>query len=108
MRGIGQSFSHYSITEKIGKGVMGEVFRAKDQKLGRDVAIKVLPEEFAMDADRVARLQREAGSRGFLNDPDIPAIYGLEETGGTTFLVLELVEKEMRAIRMEMGPIPVE
>ena len=57
---IGQSLSHYSIVEKIGKGGMGEVFRAKDQKLGRDVAIKVLPEEFARDPDRIARFEREA------------------------------------------------
>ena len=105
---IGQNLSHYSITEKIGKGGMGEVFRAKDQKLGRDVAIKVLPEEFARDADRVARFQREAKLLASLNHPNIAAIYGLEESGGTNFLVLELVEGDTLADRIKAGPIPVE
>ena len=105
---IGQSLSHYSIVEKIGKGGMGEVFRAKDQKLGRDVAIKVLPEEFARDADRVARFQREAKLLASLNHPNIAAIYGLEESGGTNFLVLELVEGDTLADRIKAGAIPVE
>jgi eukaryotic-like serine/threonine-protein kinase len=105
---IGQSLSHYSIVEKIGKGGMGEVFRAKDQKLGRDVAIKVLPEEFAKDADRVARFQREAKLLASLNHPNIAAIHGLEESGGTNFLVLELVEGETLAGQIKRGPIPVE
>jgi Tol biopolymer transport system component len=105
---IGQNLSHYSITGKIGKGGMGEVFRAKDQKLGRDVAIKVLPEEFARDSDRVARFQREAKLLASLNHPNIAAIYGLEESGGTNFLVLELVEGETLADQIKKGPIPVE
>src|SRR5512135_1663542 len=105
---IGQSLSHYSITEKIGKGGMGEVFQAKDQKLGRDVAIKVLPEEFARDPDRVARFQREAKLLASLNHANIAAIYGLEESGGTNFLVLELVEGATLADRIKQGPIPVE
>jgi serine/threonine protein kinase len=84
---IGQNLSHYSITGKICKGDMGEVFRAKDQKLGRDVAIKVLPEEFARDTDRVARFQREAKLLASLNHPSIAAIYGLEESDGMHFLV---------------------
>jgi serine/threonine protein kinase len=105
---IGQNLSHYSITGKTGKGGMGEVFRAKDQKLGRDVAIKVLPEGFARDADRVARFQREAKLLASLNHPNIAAIYGLEESGGTNFLVLELVEGETLAGRIKTGPIPVE
>jgi eukaryotic-like serine/threonine-protein kinase len=71
---------------------MGEVYQAKGQKLGRDVAIKVLPEEFAKDADRVARFQREAKLLAFLNHPNIAAIHGLQEASGTNFLVLELVE----------------
>ena len=87
---------------------MGEVYQAKDQKLGRDVAIKVLPEEFAKDADRVARFQREAKLLASLNHPNIAAIYGLEESGGTNFLVLELVEGETLADRIKRGPIPVE
>ena len=105
---IGQSLSHYIIAEKIGKGGMGEVFRAKDQKLGRDVAIKVLPEEFARDAERVARFQREAKLLASLNHPNIAAIHGLEESGETQFLVLELVEGETLADQIKRGPIPVE
>ena len=105
---IGQSLLHYSITEKIGKGGMGEVYRAKDQKLGRDVAIKVLPEEFARDADRVARFQREAKLLASLNHPNIAAIYGLEESGGINFLVLELVQGDTLADQIKRGPIPVE
>jgi len=105
---IGKSLLHYSIVEKIGKGGMGEVFRARDQKLGRDVAIKVLPAEFAKDADRVARFQREAKLLASLNHTNIAAIHGLEESGGTNFLVLELVEGETLADRIKAGPIPVE
>jgi len=92
----------------IGRGGMGEVYQAKDQKLGRDVAIKVLPDEFAKDADRVARFQREAKLLASLNHPNIAAIYGLEESGGTNFLVLELVEGETLADQIKKGPIPVE
>lgn len=87
---------------------MGEVFQAQDQKLGRDVAIKVLPEEFARDADRVARFQREAKLLASLNHPNIAAIHGLEESGGTQFLVLELVEGDTLADLIKRGPIPVE
>jgi serine/threonine protein kinase len=105
---IGQNLSHYSLAEKIGKGGMGEVFRAKDQKLGRDVAIKVLPEEFAKDADRVARFQREAKLLASLNHPNIAAIYGLEESTGTHFLVLELIEGDTLADRLKHGAIPAE
>jgi serine/threonine-protein kinase len=86
---------------------MGEVFRAKDQKLGRDVAIKVLPEEFARDADRVARFQREAKLLASLNHPNIAVIHGLEEAGATNFLVLELVEGQTLSDRIKAGPIPV-
>ena len=84
------------------------MFQAKDQKLGREVAIKVLPEEFAKDADRVARFQREAKLLASLNHPNIAAIYGLEESGETDFLVMELVEGQTLADRIKAGPIPVE
>jgi serine/threonine-protein kinase len=94
---ISKMLGHYQITNQLGKGGMGEVYRAKDEKLGRDVAIKVLPEEFAKDADRVARFQREAKLLASLNHPNIAAIHGLEESGGTQFLVLELVEGETLA-----------
>jgi Tol biopolymer transport system component len=94
---VGQIISHYRIIEKLGQGGMGEVYRAHDSKLGRDVAIKVLPAEFAKDADRVARFQREARLLASLNHPNIAAIHGLEEFGGTGFLVLELVEGQTLA-----------
>jgi Tol biopolymer transport system component len=105
---IGKSLAHYEVTAEIGKGGMGEVYQAKDQKLGRDVAIKVLPEEFAKDADRVARFQREAKLLASLNHPNIAAIHGLEESNGTHFLVLELVEGDTLSDRIKAGPIPVE
>jgi Tol biopolymer transport system component len=105
---IGKTLGHYQITSQLGKGGMGEVFQAKDQKLGRDVAIKVLPEEFARDADRVARFHREAKLLASLNHPNIAAIHGLEEAEGTNFLVLELIEGETLAERLKRGPIPVE
>jgi serine/threonine protein kinase len=105
---IGKTLAHYEITSQLGKGGMGEVYQAKDRKLGRDVAIKVLPEEFARDMDRVARFQREAKLLASLNHPNIAAIHGLEEAEGTTFLVLELVEGETLADQLQRGPIPVE
>jgi serine/threonine protein kinase/WD40 repeat protein len=105
---VGKTLAHYEITSQLGKGGMGEVYQAKDRKLGRDVAIKVLPEEFAKDTDRVARFQREAKLLASLNHPNIAAIYGLEESSGTNFLVLELVEGETLADRIKRGPIPVE
>jgi serine/threonine protein kinase len=105
---IGKSLAHYEITAEIGKGGMGEVYQAKDQKLGRDVAIKVLPEEFARDADRVARFQREAKLLASLNHPNIAAIYGLEESNGTHFLVMELIEGNTLADQIKTGPIHVE
>jgi serine/threonine protein kinase len=105
---IGKALGHYQVSSQLGKGGMGEVYQAKDQKLGRDVAIKVLPEEFARDADRVARFQREAKLLASLNHPNIAAIYGLEESAGTSFLVLELVEGDTLANQIKRGPIPVE
>ncbi len=105
---IGKTLAHYEITSLLGKGGMGEVYQAKDLKLGRDVAIKILPDEFALDADRVARFQREAKLLASLNHPNIAAIYGLEESEGTNFLVMELVEGETLADRIKRGPIPVE
>ena len=98
---IGKSLARYSITAQIGKGGMGEVYQATDTKLGREVAIKVLPEEFARDADRIARFQREAKLLASLNHPNIAAIHGLEEADGTHFLVLELVEGQTLAERIE-------
>jgi eukaryotic-like serine/threonine-protein kinase len=105
---IGKTLGHYQISKQIGKGGMGEVYQAKDQTLGRAVAIKVLPEEFAKDADRIARLQREAKLLASLNHPNIAAIYGLEESNGTNFLVMELVEGQTLADGIKGGAIPVE
>src|SRR6476646_841568 len=104
---IGQQLGSYQITSLIGKGGMGEVYRARDTKLKRDVAIKILPEEFSRDADRVSRFQREAEVLASLNHPNIAAIHDLEETNGTRYLVLELVEGETLAERITRVPIPI-
>ena len=82
----------FTLIEPIGRGGMGEVYRARDTKLDRDVAIKVLPEAFAHDAERLARFLREAKTLASLNHPNIAAIYGLEEADGVKALVMELVE----------------
>lgn len=105
---IGKTLAHYEITSLLGKGGMGEVYHSRDTKLGRDVAIKVLPDEFARDADRVARFEREARLLASLNHPNIAAIYGLEESGGTNFLVMEFIEGQTLADRIKTGPISVE
>src|SRR5713226_1803253 len=87
----GTRLGPYEILSAIGAGGMGEVYQAHDTKLGRDVAIKVLPEAFAHDADRLSRFQREAKMLASLNHPNIATIHGLEESNGTHFLVMELV-----------------
>ena len=96
----------YSVTAKIGEGGMGKVYRARDTKLNRQVALKILPEAFATDPDRLARFQREAQVLASLNHSGIAAIYGIEEAEGTRALVLELVEGPTLADRIEQGPIP--
>lgn len=106
--GPGTSLGHYEILGPLGKGGMGEVHRARDAKLGREVAIKVLPAEFSQDAERLARLEREARMLAALNHPNIAAIHGLEESDGTRFLVLELVEGDTLADRLKSGAIPIE
>ena len=105
---IGQQIGSYEITALLGKGGMGEVYRARDAKLKREVAIKILPEEFSRDPARVIRFQREAEVLAALNHPNIAAIYDLQEANDTRFLVLELVEGETLADRIQRGPIPVE
>src|SRR5438552_10163527 len=87
---------------------MGEVYRARDTKLKREVAIKILPAEFSRDADRLSRFQREAEVLASLNHPNIAAIYDLQETDGSRYLVLELVEGETLADRIARGPVPIE
>jgi len=104
----GARLGRYEILEAIGKGGMGEVWRARDTTLHRDVAIKTLPEELAQDADRLARLEREATLLASLNHPNIATIHGLEAHHETRFLVLELVEGRTLADRLGRGPIPVE
>lgn len=100
--------AHYDIVVPIGAGGMGEVYRARDAKLGRDVALKLLPEHFARDADRLSRFEREARLLASLNHPRIAAIYGLEQDGQHRFLVLELVEGEDLSKRIARGPIPLD
>jgi len=104
----GTRLAHYEILEAIGKGGMGEVYRARDGKLGRDVAIKVLPEEFAENEERLARFKREAKVLASLNHPNIASIYGLEQSDNIHYLVLELVPGETLAERISRGPIPLE
>jgi Tol biopolymer transport system component len=103
----GSRLGPYEITAAIGAGGMGEVYRARDSKLGRDVAIKVLPEVFASDAERMARFQREATVLASLNHPNIATIYGLEDSSSTRALVMELVEGPTLADRIKSGPIPI-
>jgi len=135
---IGSTLLHYRITDKLGAGGMGEVWLAEDTKLGREVALKVLPDEFAQDPDRMARFEREAKVLASLNHPNIATLFGLEtaipsgtetETGTgensklktknsklaanaasspTTFLAMELVEGEDLSERIKRGPVPVE
>jgi len=104
----GTKLSHYEILEPIGAGGMGEVYRARDTKLGREVAIKVLPEAFAQDKGRLARFEREARLLASLNHPNIATLYGLEESNGQKFLVMEMVEGETLAERIAHGAIPVD
>ena len=98
----------YEITAQIGVGGMGEVYRARDTKLDRDVAIKIVPEAFAHDAERLSRFQREAKTLASLNHPNIAAIYGLEESEGIKALVMELVEGPTLEDRIAQGAIPVD
>ena len=105
---IGQTISHYKITAKLGEGGMGAVYRATDTRLGREVALKILPEKFVRDRQRMARFQREAEVLASLNHPHISIIHGLEESGDVRALVLELVEGLTVGERIAQGPIPVE
>ena len=104
---VGRRLSEYEITARIGAGGMGDVYRARDVKLGRDVAIKVLPAPLAHDAARIARFKREAQILATLNHPHIAAIYALEESEDVVALVLELVEGATLAERLHQGPLPV-
>ena len=105
---VGSRLGHYDVTALIGEGGMGQVYQATDTKLNRQVALKILPEAFATDPDRLARFQREAQVLASLNHPNIAQIHGLEETDDTRALVLELVEGPTLADRIAQGPIPVD
>jgi serine/threonine protein kinase len=104
---VNRQLGPYTIVAPLGSGGMGEVYRARDTKLGRDVAIKILPAHFTADPERRARFAREARLLATLNHPHIGAIYGLEETNGVTALVLELVEGPTLADRLARGPLPL-
>ena len=105
---VGSRLGHYDVTALIGEGGMGQVYQATDTKLKRQVALKILPEAFSADPERLARFQREAEVLASLNHPNIAAIYGLEEADGTRALVLELVEGPTLADRIKQGPIPLD
>src|ERR1700680_4833196 len=105
---LGTRVGPYETLSLLGSGGMGEVYRARDTKLGRDVALKILPDTFAADPERLARFQREAQVLASLNHPHIGAIYGLEQSEGIRALVLELVEGPTLADRIAQGAIPLD
>ena len=105
---VGQTLGHYRIVEQVGAGGMGEVYRAHDERLDRDVAIKVLPEEVAQDPERLARFEREAKLLASLSHQNIATLHGLGEHEGQRFLVMELVEGETLAERIKKGPLPID
>jgi serine/threonine-protein kinase len=105
---VGQTVGHYRVLEKLGEGGMGVVYLAEDAALKRKVALKVLPEQFTQDRERLARFQREAQVLASLSDPRIAAIYGLEELDGQQILVLELAEGETLDEKIKRGPLPVD
>jgi eukaryotic-like serine/threonine-protein kinase len=104
----GTLFGSYEVAALIGVGGMGEVYRARDKRLDRDVAIKILTESFANDADRLARFEREAKTLASLNHSNIAMIHGFEEANGIQALVMELVEGPTLADRIAQGPVPVD
>ncbi|HZI66472.1 MAG TPA: protein kinase [Thermoanaerobaculia bacterium] len=104
----GSKFGVYSILGPLGSGGMGEVYRAHDRRLGREVAVKTLPEQFSRDPERMARFEREARMLAALNHPAIAAIYGMEEAEGVQFIVMELVPGETLSDRLSHGPLPLD
>ena len=103
----GTRLGPYEVIAQIGAGGMGEVYKARDNKLNRDVALKILPDAWASDADRLARFRREAQVLASLNHPHIGAIHGFEDSGGTHALVLEFVDGPTLADQIAQGPLPV-
>src|SRR5262245_31912993 len=104
---IGKTLGPYTVRDTLGEGGMGQVYRAHDSKLGREVALKVVSDSFALDPDRLARFRREAQVLASLNHPNIAQIYGFEDSGATHALVMELVEGPTLADRIEQGPVPL-
>jgi eukaryotic-like serine/threonine-protein kinase len=104
----GTSRGPYEVVALLGAGGMGEVYRARDTRLGRDVALKIVPEIFVADGDRLMRFEREAKTLASLNHSHIAQIYGVEESEGTRALVMELVEGEDLAQRIARGPLPLD
>src|SRR4030095_6957807 len=104
----GTHLGAYEVTAQIGEGGMGQVYRARDTMLNREVALKVLPDSFASDPERLARVTREAQILASLNHANIAHIHGLEESGGVRALVMELVEGEDLSQRIARGPIPID
>src|SRR5262245_79878 len=104
----GMRIGPYDVTAPLGEGGMGVVFRARDDRLQRDVALKLLPDHFATDSDRLLRFQREAQVLASLNHPNIAQIYGLEQTGTSSCIVMELVEGETLADRLRRGSLPID
>src|SRR5712691_1715622 len=104
----GATISHYEIVSAIGKGGMGEVWKARDTNLGREVAIKTLPPEFAANADHLSRFRREARAASALNHPNICVVHDLGEHESQPFIVMELLRGETLRERLERGPLPVE
>ena len=105
---IGTRLGLYEIVASLGAGGMGEVYRARDTKLGREVAIKVLLDAVALDPERISRFEREAKALAALNHPHVAALYGMEESDRRHFLVMELVEGETLAERLQRGALPIE
>src|SRR6186713_523599 len=103
----GARLGQYEVLSPLGAGGMGEVYRARDTRLEREVAIKVLPDSFASDEDRLRRLEREARTLASLNHPNVAQIFGLDRHGDTLYLVLELVAGEDLAERVARGPLPI-
>ena len=103
----GQTLTHYEILGPLGAGGMGEVYRARDTRLEREVAIKVLPEELADDEERLRRFEREAKTLASLNHTNVAGIHGVDQVDDVCFLALELVPGEDLSERLERGPLPV-
>ena len=104
---IGKKLAHYQIIEKLGEGGMGQVYRAKDTRLGREVAIKVLPADTAGEPERLRRFQREARVVAALNHPNIVTVHSVEEANGVRFITMELVEGQSLSQRIRAAGLPV-